>query len=262
MESKDALKYKNEELHTKKPKHQLDNIKSYYFIHNIFDNIVLHRTLEIVKCNKKLQKKLNINIKNYQIYSGIYTTIEIEIIPAKNKYGQFINIDKDEDIYYDIYFNDDKTKIKRTFINKEDNVSKINIIIGINVFFFDKLFENCECIESINFKKFSRTTIYSMDSMFKGCSSLKELKLSKFNTYNVLSMEKMFKGCSSLKELNLSNFNTINVKNMHGMFSKCSSLKLLNISNFNTNNVRNMNCMFKGCSSLKELDLSNFNTIA
>ena len=61
-----------------------------------------------------------------------------------------MNIDKNEDIYYVIYFNDDKTKIKRTFINKEDNVSKINIIIGINVIFFDKLFENCECIESIN----------------------------------------------------------------------------------------------------------------
>ena len=33
----------------------------------------------IIKCNKKIQNRLNINIKDYKEYSEIYTPIEIEL---------------------------------------------------------------------------------------------------------------------------------------------------------------------------------------
>ena len=37
------------------------------------------KSLEIMKYNKRLQKRLNLNINNYKEYSQIYTPIEIEL---------------------------------------------------------------------------------------------------------------------------------------------------------------------------------------
>ena len=51
------------------------------------------KELEIVKYNKKIQNRLNLSVKDYKEYSETFTPIEIEIIPVKGKYGEFINID-------------------------------------------------------------------------------------------------------------------------------------------------------------------------
>ena len=56
--------------------------------------------------------------------------------------------------YFHIYFSDNKKKIKKTEIDEEDKVSKINIIIDYQIKSFSGLFYYCECIESINFKNF------------------------------------------------------------------------------------------------------------
>ena len=72
----------------------------------------------------------------------------------------------------------------------------MKIIIDYQVKSFYRLFNYCECIEYINFKKFYRNNINNMKSMFSGCSSLKELNISNFNTINVTNMEYMFSGCS------------------------------------------------------------------
>ena len=130
----------------------------------------------------------------------------------ENKYGRFININKENEEYYHIYYND----------NKNDKISKINIFIDYQVESFNDLFYNCKCIESICFKKFYRNNVTDMRGMFYGCSSLKEINLSNFNTNNVTNMKSMFYNCSSLKEINLSNFNTNNVTDMSYMFSDCS----------------------------------------
>ena len=112
--------------------------------------------------------------------------------------------------YYHIYFNDNKEEIKRNDLNKNDNVSKIKIIIDYQVKSFEKLFYNCSCITSIYFKKFYRINITNMSFMFFNCLSLKELNLSNFNTNNVTKMSYMFYNCSSLKELNC---NSESIKN-------------------------------------------------
>ena len=44
-----------------------------------------NKSLEIVKYNKKLQKKLNLSINDYKEYSQIRSSIEIEIKIADNK---------------------------------------------------------------------------------------------------------------------------------------------------------------------------------
>ena len=183
------------------------------------------KKLEIVKYNKRIQNRLNLDVKDYKEY---YEEIEIEIIPIKGKYGRFININKNDELYYHIYFNDNKKEIKNKYeIDEEDKVTKIKIIIDYQVKSFEGLFIECECIESINFKKFYRNNITDMSFMFYECSLLKELNLNNFNTNNATNMSCMFRGCSSLKELNLINFNTNNVTDMSGMFSGClNELKL------------------------------------
>ena len=125
--------------------------------------------------------------------------------------------------YIIIYiFNNNEEEIKRNYINKDEEIKNIKIIINYQVKTCEGLFCDCECIESIYFKKFYRNNINNMHCMFSRCSSLKELNLNNFNTKNVIDMSYMFSQCHSLKELNLNNFNTNNVTNMYGMFYGCS----------------------------------------
>ena len=70
----------------------------------------------------------------------------------KGKYGQFINIKKEDKKYFHISFNDNKKKeIENTSLHKDDNVSKISIIIDYQIKSFSHLFFYCRCIESIKF---------------------------------------------------------------------------------------------------------------
>ena len=231
-------------------KNKLNNIKSDYFIRKIFDNIKTRISLEIIKYNIRIQKRINININNYKEFSELYSSIEVEIIPMKNKATNFIMIKEEDRKYFHIYFDDNKEEVKRKYyseLNDRDEVSKIKIIIDYQVKSFQDLFKYCKFVESINFKKFIRNNITDMSGMFFH-SSFKEINLSNFNTDNVTDMSLMFYNCSSLKELNLSKFNTNKVTDMYCMFNGCKSLKELNLSNFNTNNVKNMSEMFSFCS--------------
>ena len=206
-----------------KPNPILESLKSDYFLQKLYDIMPKKKKLEIVKYNKKVQNRLDLGIKDYKEYSETYSSIEIEIIPTKGKYGKFININENDKLYYHIYFNDNKEEIKNKYeIEEEDKVTKIKIIIDYQVKSFRELFKRCECIESINVKKFYRNNITDMNCMFFGCYTLKELNLNNFNTNNVTDMSWMFRLCSSIKELNLNNFNTNNVTNMSCMFYGCS----------------------------------------
>ena len=104
-------------------------IKSNFILKKFFDYPNKRKSLEIIKYNKNIQKRMNININNYKEYSEKYSSIEIEIKPMKNKYGRFIYIKEDEDKeYYHIYYNyNKKEEIKSIYLDKDDKVSKINI---------------------------------------------------------------------------------------------------------------------------------------
>ena len=195
MESKDIIKTEKEieKLSLIKSKNKFTDIKSNYILKKLFNNMQKRITLKIIKCNINMQKRLNININDYKDF---YEKIELEIIPIQNEYGLFINIKPKDKKYFHIYFNDNKEEIKKTELNKEDKVSKINIIIDYQIKSFYELFYYCECIESIKFKKFYRNNITNMNGMFSDCLLLKELNLSKFNTNNVTDMSGMFSGCS------------------------------------------------------------------
>ena len=237
-----------------------NNINSNLIYKHLFGFLNEKILLGILKYNKKLQNKLNIGINNYKDY---YNKIEIEIEIDNTSKDiseniNFINIPKKDESYYHIFFNE--KEFKKNYLTKDDNISKVKIIIDSNTKSLNNLFQTCSYINKISFIKFNRKDINDMSCMFDDCSSLKEINFNKFNTDNVTNMNYMFNKCTSLQELNLNNFNTKNVKEMNYMFYKCSSLKELNLNSFNTTNVTSMIYMFAKCKSLKEINLKSFNT--
>ena len=54
----------------------LQNIKSSYFNAKIFSYIDERQKLKIIKCNKSLQKNINISIINYKFFTGKYIIYE------------------------------------------------------------------------------------------------------------------------------------------------------------------------------------------
>ena len=202
---------------------KLRNLKSDYFIQKFFGYIPERKSLETIRYNKNLQKRINININHYKAYSEKYSSIELDIIPMKGKCGKFININEEDKKYFHIHFNDNKNETKVFNLPENIKVEKIKVTIDYQVNSFNGLFFYCDNIKSINFIRFSRSNIIDMHSMFNRCKSLKKLNLSNFNTDNVTDMGRMFYGCESLKELNIPNFNTDNVTDMRGMFYRCSN---------------------------------------
>ena len=97
--------------HASKANPIIDNIKSRYILSKIYNNMTIKKKLKIVKHNKRIQNRLNLDVKDYKEYSEI----EIEIIPTKDKYGKFIDINENDELYYHIYFNDNKEEIKNKY---------------------------------------------------------------------------------------------------------------------------------------------------
>ena len=174
----------------------LNKIRSLYILKKIINNVKEIKFLQIIKCNNVMQERLELSKNYYKYYSQILTEIELEIEPVKNGFGKFINIlNKEEENYYHIFFDDDQKEIKRTYLEKNDKPAKIKVIIDYQVKSFEKLFHECLCVESICFKKFYRTNINNMSNMFTKCSSLKHINFNSFNTNNVTDMSYMFSEC-------------------------------------------------------------------
>ena len=163
--------------------YKIVQIKSNYVLKKVYVNMIKNRTLAIIKYNKNIQKRLNVSIKDYKEWCGIFSSIELEIIPnQKNKYSRFININENEKSYYHIYFNDNKKEIKNVyFIYETRYLKKIKIVIDYKVKSLAYLFNDCNCIRYINFKKYYRNNIYNINNMFSGCKSIEKIDFSKFN---------------------------------------------------------------------------------
>ena len=185
---------------------KLRNIKSNSVLKIIFSFIHERKSLETIKYNKFIQKSIDININTYKTYSEKYSSIKIEITLKKNIniYKNMIaNFTIEDERYYHIYLNDDKeNELLRPYLYRQDNASKINIIIDYQIKSFSRLFYDCENHEYIYFKKFLRNNITDMSHMFYGCSSLIKINFNNFNTNNVIDMSDMFGRCLSLKKIN------------------------------------------------------------
>ena len=136
----------NEKFKAKKSKIDFENLKDDDFLEELFSIMKRNKSLEIMKYNKKLQKRLNISINDYRECSELFSKIEIELKIADNGYGKFINIPDNEKEYYHIYFDNSKEEIKRNILKKNENVNLIKIIIDYQVISFKQLFHKCKCI--------------------------------------------------------------------------------------------------------------------
>ncbi len=93
MNSSDLVnKIKLEDSNQIKLNAGLRNIKSKLVLQKILNNLEKKKLYEIIKYNKNIQNKINININNYKEYSDL---IEIEIKSVNNEYGKFINYKKE-----------------------------------------------------------------------------------------------------------------------------------------------------------------------
>ena len=148
-----------------KLKNILFNIRNEYILQLISNILKRKKSLEIIKYNKAIQNKLDININDYKKY---YEEIELEIFTEKfGPSGNFINIEKGQESYFHIYHKENNKEIKRNYINEDNGeVSKIRIIIDPQIKSFNSLFANCYNIKSIHFKRFNRNDINDMGRMF------------------------------------------------------------------------------------------------
>ena len=90
MEPKDPSNKKEEQGQSKLvvSNNKLIKLKSDYFIQKFFDYIPEKKSLEIIKYNKDITKRIKISINHYKAYSETKTSIELDIIPMKGKYGE------------------------------------------------------------------------------------------------------------------------------------------------------------------------------
>ena len=110
-----------------------ENLKSKYILIKIFDYLSKKNFLEIIKYYKQIQKRINININNYKDYSELHAKIEIDIILNNEKSNKFINIKKEDEIYYHIYINNYNKESKKFSKKENEKIQTIKIIIDPQV---------------------------------------------------------------------------------------------------------------------------------
>jgi len=89
---------------------KLRNVKSDYFIQKIFGYMPERKSLETIRYNKSIQKRIDININHYKAFSEKYSSIELDLISMKGECDKFINIKEEDKKYIHIYFNEKKKK--------------------------------------------------------------------------------------------------------------------------------------------------------
>ena len=117
-------------------KKEFENLKSDFIFKKIISFMERNKSLSIMQYNKKLQKRLNININDYRECAKI----EIELKLVEGEYGKFINIPKKDKEYYHIYFDNSNKDDKRRYVNYYEKVKMIKIIIDYQAKSFEKLF--------------------------------------------------------------------------------------------------------------------------
>ena len=165
----------------------LKEIKSKYILEDVLSYIQKKIKMKLIEHNKNLQTKVNISLKDYKNFGKIV----IELFPCElkdDKDYKFINIqDSKNEEFFHIYLNDnEKERAGKGFIGfwknlftdlysitKDDKISKIKIIIDKKISSLVGLFQECICLEKINFVSFENDHITNMANMFYKCDTIK-----------------------------------------------------------------------------------------
>ena len=122
---------------------------------------------------------------------------------------------------------------------------------------FNRLFEQCENLVSVDLSKIA--FLYSADFsfMFTGCRNLKNVNF-KLDKIIAGSTGWMFYNCTSLTSIDISRIDLTNAVNLYYMFKGCISLEIIKFSKSKLEKAETMTEMFYDCNSLKSIDLSEF----
>ena len=123
----------------------LNKVKSNYILKRIFGNVTRTKFFNVIRYNKKIQKKLE---KDLEDYRKEHLKIELEIVPGGNNFAYFISYIKDtNESYYHIYINDNKEELKRNYYIKNDKAKKIKVVLEFPLnTSLSGLFKNCNDI--------------------------------------------------------------------------------------------------------------------
>ena len=107
MEQKDTPSKVEEQGQTKLivANNQLKNVKSDFILKKFFGYMTERKSLETIRFNKSIQKRIDISINHYNAYFETKTSIELDIIPMKGEYGEFININEEDKKYLNFIIN-------------------------------------------------------------------------------------------------------------------------------------------------------------
>jgi hypothetical protein len=97
----------------------LNKIKSSYILKSIFEFIKPHETMKILNYNKKLQKRVDLSIKDYiKAYNEIIIELKMidNLIDENNYY--FISPEYNDHSLLHIYFNDEFKEQKKNIYIK------------------------------------------------------------------------------------------------------------------------------------------------
>ena len=72
MESDNLVFKENGEIGKMKSKNKYEKLKNDYFLQKVFNNVEKKKLLNIVKYNKNIKKRINININDFKEYSEKY----------------------------------------------------------------------------------------------------------------------------------------------------------------------------------------------
>ena len=114
----------------------LDDVKSKFILKKIIAHLPEKKFMKIIKYNKHMRHRLNLDNTDYKKVCQV----ELEIRPLPYHYGKFINVIKEEESNYHIFFNNSKKEKNRNFIKEKESVIKIRIIIDYNIKSFFNLF--------------------------------------------------------------------------------------------------------------------------
>ena len=124
---------------------------------------------------------------NYNDHAQTFSTIELELHLTENSYGKFINMEEGKEKYYHIFFGKiyinekgkkyknisyNEKEAKKDYIDENEQVDIIKIIIEHQIESFMELFYEIDIIKKIKFSKFWRNNINNMSDMFGMCTSL------------------------------------------------------------------------------------------
>ena len=92
----------------------LENVNSIYIIQWLFSNIYERKKLKLIKYNKKIQEKVDVNINNYKLFKRKYVTFD------KNGFAKEYGLFDNKLIYEEEYLNGERNGKGKVYNDKDE----------------------------------------------------------------------------------------------------------------------------------------------